>query len=239
MSLPTDPKKIARVDRLLSSGQISEDDHRILVSALGSAKDRQRHDSRHSFALDLILNPFAKLSAFTALALGLIGCVLLSWLGEKLQIHFRGALDLQILQQGSTPITLTTALIQNLVDALGLSLCFYLLAFAFRKPNLRFIDFLSSVAASRLSYFCFAALLAALVPFFPGLLPRTTEAGKLTEGICLAILGLLFLVWHLLLLFSAVRDSSGLKGRALWFTYVAGILIAELITNLSLGHFLS
>lgn len=220
----TNQSERARIDSLLSGGKISELDHRNLVAAL---------ERTSTFAkLNLLINPFPKLTTTMGLIAGTIAILILATLGSKLAIYYPGALDFQVIGEGQRSYGAVELLIQNFVDVLSLTLAFYVAALVARQRNLRFIDFLSGTFTTRAPYAIFLIVLAALSPIFADLLPRRTDL-QTAPVIVLAILGIGFLIWILSATYFAFKESAGLKGKALWLGFILSLVAAEAISHIA------
>lgn len=213
-----------RIDNLLSTGKITEEDHKILMAALGNQKGIV------SRVMPFLINPFESISSGTALLVGVALAIAMSFLGSKIGVYFPGALDLQIAQEGKRFYTFSELLFQNTVAVLTVAGVFFGGALILKQRNLRLVDFLGFVALSRLPYALFILVLFLLGPIFPGLLPRTTDATKGGGIVALAVLSITALVWQMILMFSAQKDASGLKGKLLWISFVFGLVVAEAIS---------
>lgn len=211
----------ARIDSLLQNGRITKEDHQILVAAL------EKKDHFLKKILTNAVNPFQSLSSTTNILIGCVSILAMSFIGASLGLHFRGALDFQIIEEGKRTFSFIELLIQNAVDVVCVSVFFYVGALICRCKNLRFIDFISSVTFSRLPYALFALILFGLGPLFPSLLPRKVETHEAAGSLALALVGITFLAWEITLLFSSLKESSGTKGKQLWMTFVFGLIVAE------------
>lgn len=214
----------SRIDNLLSSGRITEEDHKILTTALGNQRGIV------SRIMSLLINPFESIASGTALLLGVALAIAMSFLGSKTGVYFPGPLDLQIAQEGKRIYTFGELLLQNSVAVLSVAGVFFGGALLLKQRNLRLVDFLGFVALSRLPYALFIFVLFLLGPLFPGLLPRTSDATKGGEMVVLAVLSITALVWQMVLMFSAQKDASGLKGKLLWISFVFGLVLAEAVS---------
>lgn len=151
----------------------------------------------------------------------------MSLLGTKASIYFPGAIDLQIVRVEKYSFSALELIVQNAINILCLAGAFYLGSLLLRQRNLRPIDFLSSVALARLPYAAFVLIISALAFLFPAHFPRPAENASAVYTIVIALLAITVLAWHLGLLFTAARESSGLKGKGLWIVYIGGLLAAE------------
>lgn len=209
-----------RIDDLLASGRIGAEDHRLLIDAL------ERKASPVHRLLSLLANPFSHLSSTTALVLGLLFIAALGVLGAQSSLYFPGVLDIQILSEGQKALGVVGVVIENSVNTATLALVYYLCALIGRQRNLRLIDFAGSVAFSRLPY----ALFAGVAMFFSDLTHHRAEQPPNIQIVAISIIAIVFLIWNLLLVFSALKESSGMKGKALWTSYILGVVVAEAIS---------
>jgi hypothetical protein len=213
-----------RIDNLLANGRIGAEDHQILVDAL------VRKSSATVKFFSVVANPFHRLSSLTGVVCGLTFIGLLSFLGSHAGLHFPGTLDLQIINEGRRQVSIGELFVENLIDTLFLALIFYLGALIYRRRNLRIVDFVSTNIFSRLPYTVFALIAFATISFFPDLVPVKASQQPSVEMMLLAASAIIFLTWNMVLIFSGLKESSGLKGRALWTTYIVGIIMAEAIS---------
>lgn len=213
-----------RIDNMLATGQISTEDHTILTEALGNRKNK------FQWMMSYVFDPFASVSSGTALAIGVALMLAMSFFGSQLGIYFPGAIDLQIAGKGRVFDGFGKLLFQNGVAVLSIAGAFFVGALLFKKRNLRLIDFLGFVALARLPYALFTFVLFFLSPAFPSLLPRTDDVTPGGGMIVIAILSLAVLVWQGVLMFSAQKYASGLKGKYLWISFVLGLIVAEALS---------
>lgn len=211
----------ARVDSLLQNGRITKSDHQILVAAL------EKKDHFLTTLLTKAIDPFQSFSVTTNILIGCVSILAMSSIGAGLGFHFRGALDFQIIAEGQRTFSFVELVIQNAVDVVCVAVFFYVGALFCRCKNLRFIDFLGTLMFSRLPSALFALFLFALGPLFPALLPRKVEAHDVVGSIVLAVVAIAFLAWEVTLIFSSLKESSGMKGKQLWMTFVFGLIVAE------------
>jgi len=214
----------SRIDSLLASSRITPEDHQILLTALNRRNDPLQK------VWALAINPFEEISSITALGVGAVLIVLMSYLGAKFSIYFPGALDFQIAQEGKRIYSALDLTIQSAINVICLAGAFYVGALVARQRNLRAIVFFGTVAFARSPYAILILILSIFGPIFPSLLPRKVEGQASAGVIFLAILAIGFLVWQLVLIFFAVKESSGLKGKALWINFICGMIAAEAIS---------
>jgi hypothetical protein len=216
-----------RIDSLLSAGKISSADHAILMKAI------LKTPSRVMGCWRLLSNPFPRLASELALALGVAFALIMCFVAPSVNVNFPGVLDLQVNQSG-TAIPFIKLVVQNLIALVFLSLGFYVAALSARRRNLRLVDFAGYIAFSRLPYLVFVLALAALHPVFPSVIPRA-DAPDVTGSLLFALFAVVVLVWYMILLFSALREASGLKGGPLWLSYIGTIIVTEVASVLLRG----
>ena len=219
----TNSDERSRIDHLLNSGKISEADHLSLVEAL------ERKPALLKRAAASMINPFSTLSVSLRISIGMLSIIILALLGAKLAICFPGALDFQVVQDGKRIYTTSELFVQNIIDVCVLSFVFYGAALVSPQRNLRIIDFVSSTFLTRLPYAIFMIVLSIVSAMFPELLPRHARP-PIAPAIGLAVGAASFLVWTLTAMFSAFKESSGMRHRNLWIAFVSGLLAAEAIS---------
>lgn len=210
-----------RIDSMLQNGRITADDHKILVEAL------QKKNRFLEVLLGKLVNPFQSLSSVTVLIAGCAAILAMSIIGAKLALHYRGALDFHVIEEGKRTFSFIELVIQNAVDVVCVSVFFYAGSVIAKARNLRVIDFVSSIAFARVPYAAFALVLFGASPFFPSLIPRKADAHDVTGTLVLAVIAIAFLAWHITLTFSALKESSGLRGKQLWANFIIGLILAE------------
>jgi hypothetical protein len=212
----------SRIDNLLQDGRITPDDHATLIKAL-----ERGHRLHFGASTEIVVNPFRKISTGAMMALGVLIALLASVVGSKLAIYFPGVLDFQVIGEGKRVYSVVELMVQNSINGLLVGAVFFLGSLFSRQRNLRFVDFIGSALFARAPYTIFLMVLAVLSPIVPDLLPRKEAAHPSLAVLALAVLAIGFLAWQMTLMFFALKESSGLKGKALWICYVAGIVIAE------------
>lgn len=213
-----------RISNLLSTGRIGQVDYDILVAAIeGKASTSQQ-------IVAVLINPFQKVSGFRALLFGMLFIGLLSLLGALSGLYFPGALDFQIVPDGKRLLTSGELVIENIVNVLSLSVLFYLGAIFCRQRNMRFIDFLGTLAFSRFPYVIFALILYLASLIIPGVIPHKDVPQQTLEVLFITLFAVFALVGQMVLIFSALRESSGLKGKSLWSIFTLGVILGEVMS---------
>lgn len=181
-----------------------------------------------------LFNPFLKIAGWKALAFGLL-FIVVSWLFATLcNARFDGIIDLHF----ADSVGLLHPLFDQLIGLIVMVVVFYLMALILgSKP--RVIDLAGTFAYSRLAYVL--APLFNISGFMSGLtnqlktidpnhpvLPFSNS--QLALFIAFTLFSLTLVVWLVALYFKAWRTCTNLKGNRLVISFIAGLLIVEIIT---------
>ncbi len=220
-----------RLLNLYNDNKISEDDFHLLKKALEEKKTWSQKFF-HRF-----INPFDRVAGYPALALGLLILALMSLISQSASIHFPGLFDLKIFSPTAEKITLNfqKIFLQNMVISLSLATAFYFSGRINKKSSLRFIDFLGTTMMARFPY-----LVASLVFFALHLRGTNLHFDKVEDvnTYTLSIItftALISIVWLVATYFYSLKESSGLRGKALWVSFIASLIAIEILT-LYLNH---
>jgi hypothetical protein len=153
----------------------------------------------------------------------------MSGLGPRLRLYFPGAVDFQIVQAGRPTFAWYELLLQNIINVTAVAALFYAGTRAYKQRNLRFIDFLGFVSFSRIAATTFILFVCALLPFFPELLSDHPDAQSPFVFV-MALSATIGLVWQMILIFSALREASGLLRGRIWTVYIIGLILAEALS---------
>ena len=213
-----------RLLKLLAEGKISEADFKMLSEALAPSMKRDW--------VALLFNPFESVAGGRAVAYAVGVAVLLSLLGAEPGIHFPGLLDLQIPQKLEHDFVgrLLVLLGHNFAALFVLGILGYLSALVGKRRGVRFVDFLGMLGLARFAYVPCTALLLGFS--FADRAAFYEQQGHPVMGYATALVAVPSLVWLFVTYFSAYREASGFKGRALWIGYVFVIAVGELAAAL-------
>lgn len=190
-----------------------------------------------------LFNPFVQIAGQKALLIGL-GIALLSMaLSLLFQARFDGVIDLHFVET----VTFQDALFDQFNVLLCVTICLFAIAKTVAKTNVRFIDILGTTSLARFPFL--------LLPWFNinqkmwGISEQmirslttnpTSIAFESTDIAYLAIsslVSLLAIIWYVTLLYNAYKVSTNLKGGRLVGSFIAGILIAEIVSKITLYIF--
>ena len=190
-----------------------------------------------------LFNPFIKYAGTKALAFGLL-FISISWLFAALcNARFDGIVDLHFYDK----VSWLQPMLDQFIGLLIMVLVFYLIALVLgSKPRL--IDLAGTFAYSRLAFLLAPLLnisglisnltnqLKTIDPSHP-VLPFSNDQLILLMLLSLATLALV--VWLVALYFKAWKTCSNLKGNKLVFSFIAGLLIVEVITVFLTRNFIA
>lgn len=220
-----------RLLTLLKDNKITQDEYKLLSKAL-------INKTAPRFVFSLLINPYQKIAGMWALILG-IGIILsISYLGSIAKIYFPGLLGIlnaSMIKNPNIETAFLFLLYQNAVIWLVLTLLFIVSAKICQQKSVRIIDFMGTVAFSRFPYLLLTAFLAIMRVMNPKFMDVRMENGLQLKPSLLAItfssVVIICAVWHIVTYLNALKESSGLSGKKLWISFIACILMGEIITN--------
>ncbi len=202
-----------------------------------------------------LYNPFNYIAGFQALLIGLIIITITSFIGTYTGIHFPGVFDIKIGYNGSFLIHIAVSVIAWLSAVIFL----YITALILAGTKVRLIDVAGTLALAR-----FPALIASLIGFlnvfrkvvdyilfkvFENIqgvadieILKISDPGNVAtwEFIVAALIGLSMIaivVWMVAMMFHAYKVSSNLKGAKLIVSFIVGVLIAQIFSNIFIFWF--
>jgi len=192
-----------------------------------------------------LFNPFRILAGSRALFLGLVIILITAFVGSLSNTHFDGVLDVHTGQE--TPIWLFFA--ENLINWLCMVLFLLLSALIVSRSQWRFVDLVGTQALSR-----WPTLLTALVMlpdanrrFGEYLMSKLGQSGasatiNSTDAIIFfiaAIIAVLMIIWMVVLMYKAYAVSCNVKGAKAIGTFIASLILAEVVSKLFILALLS
>lgn len=184
-----------------------------------------------------LFNPFVQIAGSKSLLIGLLFLLLSSTLAAFFNTRFDGILDAHYTKNQSFYLSY----LDNLINISVITLILYGFGSLFTKGRTRFIDILGTSTLARFPLF--------IIPLFniqnqSGLIgekiiqsitkPNDIQLTQF-EWIYLIISGiasLLLIIWHIVLMFSAYKISTNLKGANLIVSFILGLIIAEIVSKI-------
>jgi len=203
--------------------------------------------NRQNKSLTLLFNPFFYVAGGQALGLGLAAILLAGLVGSWGRTHFDGVLDAHV----GAPAPLWFFFVEGVIDWLCLSAVLWVCGKIISQTAFRAIDLLGTQALARWPTLCISliALPRAFQRFGNELLEQFKQ-GKFhfdtADAIVFCVMAMAmipFLCWVVTLMYKSFSVSCNVKGGKAIGTFVAGLLIAEVLSKLSLalvmGQFLT
>lgn len=184
-----------------------------------------------------LFNPFVQIAGSKSLLIGLLFLLLSSTLAAFFNTRFDGILDAHYTKDQSFYLSY----LDNLINISVITLIFYGFGSLLTKSRTRFIDILGTSTLARFPLF--------VIPLFniqnqSGLIgekiiqsitkPNDIQLTQF-EWIYLIISGivsLLLIIWYIVLMFSAYKISTNLKGANLIVSFILGLIIAEIVSKI-------
>ncbi|MBN9289036.1 MAG: hypothetical protein BGO43_01675 [Gammaproteobacteria bacterium 39-13] len=220
-----------RLATLLKENKITQDEYKLLYKAL-------EKPSSVRFVLTLLINPYQKIAGLWAFVIGIGIILIISYLGSIAKIYFPGLLGILNASMIKSPKMGTDFLFllyQNTVIWAVLTGLFILAAKFLQQKGVRIIDFMGTVALSRFPYLILTGFLALMRTVNPRFMDVGMEQGLQLKPSILAVIFssvvIICAVWHIVTYLYALKESSGLSGKKLWISFIACILIGEIIAN--------
>ena len=185
----------------------------------------------------LLFNPFVYTAGGQALGLGVAAIVAVAMAGFVSHTHFDGVLDLHT----GARATLLFFLAEGFIDWLSLALVLVVLGKIVSKTSFRIVDVLGTQALAR-----WPTLFLALLTLPPGfqrygrvLVEQVTRHPTQPPPIspdaiyffAATLLTLPLLVWMIVLMYNAYTVSCNVKGGKAVATFIAGLVLAEIISK--------
>jgi len=217
-----------RIEHMVATGRVSREEGERLRAAI---------EPDEAPWWKKLLDPVAHLSTGLALLLGSVFALMSMGLGMGLGVRFDGALDVHV---GGPPVPLVTAALEQLLAwPLVAAMAFAAARLATTKP--RFVDVFNAVGLARLPLVLNGLVSVALMPKLPPSADTATMVKTMTEGtglfrtLLVAGLTLPLIVIFFLVLVRGYRTATGLSGKRLTVSAVGFILVAEVISKLTLS----
>lgn len=221
-------------DRLLSmlkENKISKEEYKLLQSAL------HKKTSLVSWLL-LLANPFQKFAGFSSLIVGLLIFVGLSYLAVIAKVYFPGILacvNASAMKNITTQPNFFLLFYQIVVSWLILAILFFVAARVFQQKRVRIIDFLGTVALARFPYLILTGFLSVIRVSNPAFLEIDIARSPLHPSLMMSLFALVVVscvIWQIITYFFALKESSGLSGKKLWISFIAAIILGEVISSM-------
>lgn len=217
---------------MLMENKITVDDYNLLLAALNKKSLVER------FASSILINPFQKIAGFYALILGMCVLIIMSYVGVIAKVYFPGVLTLlngSVVANQQLAINFFLLAYQNLVACLVLAGLFMSAAKIFQQKRVRMIDFFGTVALARFPLLILTLCMAIIRVVNPEFLALDLSKGiPLHPSLVMSVLSgitICLFIWQIAAYFYALKVSSGLIGKRLWFSFIVSLILGECIAS--------
>jgi len=187
----------------------------------------------------LLLNPFERIAGWQALASGIVGLIISTFISYYSNYHYHG-----LLHFGPAPNdALWCFAAEHLVVWIIPATIFMIGGLILSKSRVRIIDVFGTIVFAQIPLI-FMNAFALLPP-----MQRMTQIDVNTPplelmqnpdfilGTCISLIGLVFLIWTLIWMFKALKISCNLKGSKLVILYCIGIFGGDILCRLIISTF--
>lgn len=195
--------------------------------------------------ITLLFNPFFYIAGAGALGIGLAGILIAGWIGALSHTHFDGVLDTHT----GMPAPLVVFLAEGMIDWLCLGTVLLIFGKIISHTAFRTLDLLATQALARwpATFISLVTLLPALQRFSHHVLEQITKPGGKIDyatpdafGFFAALIVMIAVTcWVVALMYKSYSVSCNVKGGKAIGTFIAGIILAEILSKLAIFRLLN
>lgn len=191
-------------------------------------------NNKRSFS-NWIFNPFVYIAGWQSLVIGVVVILATGYIGSLGNAHFDGVLDTHT--GISAPLWIIMS--EGLIDWLSLSLVLFVFGKIISKTSFRLLDLLGTQALARWPVIISACVFLpkAVGRFALSIADKSNPSGftlNSSDAVIFAVavlVAILITCWFVILMFRSYAISCNVKGGKAIGTFVAGLLIAEVISK--------
>ena len=209
------------------------------ITASGEDSGRAAAPRARGEYFTMLFNPFSRIRGGMALMVGLAAILFTGLLGSLSGAHFDGVLDTHVGAGGPRSLFL----LEGILDWLCLFGVLLIAGKLASKAPMRIMDLLGTQALARWPDFLICVL--TLSPGFQraaDAIGLSAQQGRIESGgpdaiVFLAVTAAMvpIIVWVVWLMYRSYETSSGLKGGKAVATFIAAILVAEILSRLAIS----
>jgi hypothetical protein len=184
-----------------------------------------------------LFNPFVYIAGTKALIIGWVIMLATAFLGYLTKVHFDGIFDEHIFK---IPPSYLVCVIEELIDWICVVASFYVLGRIVSDTSIRLIDIAGTMALAR-----WVMLPMTLTNFIPDPARNVNPDASIKEMekvaldplmILQSLIVLPLIVWLIALHYNAYSVSANLKGQKAVWTFIAGLIIAEILSKVIVSY---
>jgi len=192
----------------------------------------------------LLFNPFRYVAGGKALVLGVAAILGIGWLGSLKNVHFDGVISAHI----KFPFPLWAFLAEGVIAWLCMAVVLLVFGKIFAKTSFRAIDVFGTQAMARWPSLFTALILLASADTVLRVEQYVTQLRVKPEAqidlawldvaiVTLVIIaGILLICWMVYLMYKGYSVSCNIKGGRAVGTFIAALILAELLSQVAIGH---
>jgi hypothetical protein len=178
-----------------------------------------------------LFSPFTYIAGAKALFTGWAIMLVTALICSYSHTHFDGVIDAHTGR--ITPVFLYFT--EPLIDWACLVLILYIACLVFSRSATRFIDVAGTIALARWPLLFYSFVGFGLNP--PPGINEHADANTMLQGITgpfifFSIIGMVFIIWMIALLYNAFSVSGNIKGGKATAVFIAGLIIAEVLSKI-------
>lgn len=182
-----------------------------------------------------LFNPFKFIAGSKALAFGMAAIVVTALLAVLTKEHLDGVLDIHVGRESASYVYFT----ESFIDWLSLVFPLYIFGRILSTSSIRLVDVAGTSALARYPMF-FVVIVSMFIPKNLPTDPQKLFAiiqnnpGIVARLVCIGLLTLPFIIWTVALMYNAYSISANLKGAKAVWSFIASVVIAEIISKIIL-----
>ncbi len=179
----------------------------------------------------LLWNPFTRIAGWQAFGIGLVFVILSAIVGKYANLLFDGAIDAHLYDE---TVTFARSFILSGISIFWTFIAMTLSAFVISK-TFRIIDILGTMTLAR-TPFLLMAIMASFVkqPNIDEILKNPMTVFSYPLFLVFGILSLPVIIWVVALMFNAFKVSTGAKGGKLIIGFIVGLILAEILSKVTI-----
>ncbi len=180
-----------------------------------------------------IFNPFNRFAGYEALGIGFVFMIIGAALAHLGNARFDGVLDLHFVAESH----FLTAFIDQCVNLLAMTICFFIAARASGASTTRLIDIAGTMLLAKAPYAVLPLLNITGYMYAVGMeavgdLNEPPSGSEMAQLLLLSVPIILFAIWSIALMVNAYKVSTNLKGSKMTVGFIVALIAAEIVSKI-------
>ena len=179
----------------------------------------------------LLWNPFERVAGWQAFGVGLVVVIVSAMVGKYANLLFDGAIDAHLYDE---TVTFGRSFVLSGISIFWTFIAMTAIAFVISK-TFRSIDILGTMTLAR-APFLLMTIMALFVeqPNIDEILKKPLTVFSYPMFLVFGILSLPVIIWVIALMFNAFKVSTGAKGGKLIVGFIVGLILAEILSKVTI-----